>query len=249
MALARAHCRKPACQRRGAPAGLGKPAKTGPLRRRSPGLTRCRAIRTSAPSSCSASATPSSGAGSFGRRPACRRTRPGCSAAAAPRRPRTRAARRRRRCGSGGWGPARARRPGGWGTPRPAIAKRARTPARARASFPHRRARRTSSETNQRTRTRTLPADSLRRYERDVDPPASPALAYVRDAMGPLGYAHLLALGSVDGLVEASRQSRVRGGRYKNGSSPGRVAVWVGRQCRGRVAVQRGAVETWLSRC
>jgi hypothetical protein len=48
-----------------------------------------------------------------------------------------------------------------------------------------------------------------RRYARDVDPPASPPLAFIRDAMSPLGYAHLLAAGSVDGLVEASRQSRV----------------------------------------
>ncbi|GBF99736.1 hypothetical protein Rsub_12449 [Raphidocelis subcapitata] len=60
---------------------------------------------------------------------------------------------------------------------------------------------------------RSVAAEALReRYARDVDPPASPALAYVRDAMGPLGYAHLLALGSVDGLVEASRQSRVCAG-------------------------------------
>ena len=49
------------------------------------------------------------------------------------------------------------------------------------------------------------------RFARDVDPPTSPALSFIRDDMGPLGYAHLLAAGSVDGLVEASRQSRVRG--------------------------------------
>lgn len=30
--------------------------------------------------------------------------------------------------------------------------------------------------------------------------------------MGPLGYCHLLAVGSLDGLVEASRQSRVCAG-------------------------------------
>eukprot|EP00882_Tetradesmus_deserticola_P000240 GHRQ01000267.1.p1 GENE.GHRQ01000267.1~~GHRQ01000267.1.p1 ORF type:complete len:688 (+),score=265.24 GHRQ01000267.1:2028-4091(+) len=51
-----------------------------------------------------------------------------------------------------------------------------------------------------------------KRYARDVDPPLSPAQQYVVDGMGPLGYCHLLAVGSVDGLVEASRQSRVCAG-------------------------------------
>jgi hypothetical protein len=67
------------------------------------------------------------------------------------------------------------------------------------------------------------PAAAAARFARDVDPPLSPALAYVRDAMGPLGYAHLLAVGSVDGLVEASRQSRV-------GARSGRVCFMIGRQ-------------------
>ncbi|KAF6254782.1 hypothetical protein COO60DRAFT_1538767 [Scenedesmus sp. NREL 46B-D3] len=49
-------------------------------------------------------------------------------------------------------------------------------------------------------------------YARDVDPPLSAAQQYVVDTMGPLGYCHLLAVGSVDGLVEASRQSRVCAG-------------------------------------
>ncbi|PNW84577.1 hypothetical protein CHLRE_03g149700v5 [Chlamydomonas reinhardtii] len=46
----------------------------------------------------------------------------------------------------------------------------------------------------------------------DVDPPPSPAATYVRDHMGLQGYKHLLAVGSLDGLVEASRQSRVCAG-------------------------------------
>ncbi|KAF8068326.1 hypothetical protein HT031_002013 [Scenedesmus sp. PABB004] len=50
------------------------------------------------------------------------------------------------------------------------------------------------------------------RFARDVDPPLSRAQEYVANEMGPLGYAHLLAVGSVDGLVEASRQSRVCAG-------------------------------------
>jgi hypothetical protein len=52
----------------------------------------------------------------------------------------------------------------------------------------------------------------LCRYARDVNPPLSAAQQYVVDAMSPLGYCHLLAVGSVDGLVEASRQSRVCAG-------------------------------------
>lgn len=50
------------------------------------------------------------------------------------------------------------------------------------------------------------------RYQRDVDPPHSAPLRYIRDSMSALGYAHLLAIGSLDGLVEASRQSKVCGG-------------------------------------
>ena len=53
---------------------------------------------------------------------------------------------------------------------------------------------------------------ALFRYHRDVDPPLSPALDYVRNGMPGLGYCHLLAVGSLDGLVEASRQSRVCAG-------------------------------------
>ncbi|KAG2454858.1 hypothetical protein HYH02_000689 [Chlamydomonas schloesseri] len=47
----------------------------------------------------------------------------------------------------------------------------------------------------------------------DVDPqPPSPAALFVRDDMSLQGYRHLLAVGSLDGLVEASRQSRVCAG-------------------------------------
>ncbi len=49
----------------------------------------------------------------------------------------------------------------------------------------------------------------MTRYQRDVDPPHSAPLRYIRDSMSALGYAHLLAIGSLDGLVEASRQSKV----------------------------------------
>jgi hypothetical protein len=51
-----------------------------------------------------------------------------------------------------------------------------------------------------------------RRYERDVDPPLSEAQQYIVRDMSGLAYCHLLAVGSVDGLVEASRQSRVCAG-------------------------------------
>ncbi|GIL58890.1 hypothetical protein Vafri_13704 [Volvox africanus] len=47
---------------------------------------------------------------------------------------------------------------------------------------------------------------------RDVDPPLSPAAVYIRDEMSLEGYRHLLAVGSLDGLVEASRQARVCSG-------------------------------------
>ncbi|BDA45408.1 hypothetical protein COCOBI_07-1950 [Coccomyxa sp. Obi] len=46
----------------------------------------------------------------------------------------------------------------------------------------------------------------------DVDPELSPAAQYMRKDMGVAGYKHLLSVASVDGLVEASRQSRVCGG-------------------------------------
>lgn len=45
-----------------------------------------------------------------------------------------------------------------------------------------------------------------------MDPPLSAAQQYVVHEMDALGYCHLLAVGSVDGLVEASRQSRVCAG-------------------------------------
>lgn len=45
-----------------------------------------------------------------------------------------------------------------------------------------------------------------------MSPPLSPAQEFIVNDMGPLGYCHLLAVGSLDGLVEASRQSRVCAG-------------------------------------
>lgn len=46
----------------------------------------------------------------------------------------------------------------------------------------------------------------------DVDPPLGQTASYIKNEMTSEGYRHLLAVGSVDGLVEASRQSRVCGG-------------------------------------
>lgn len=46
----------------------------------------------------------------------------------------------------------------------------------------------------------------------DVDPPLGETASYIKNEMSKEGYRHLLAVGSVDGLVEASRQSRVCGG-------------------------------------
>lgn len=49
-------------------------------------------------------------------------------------------------------------------------------------------------------------------YKVDVDPPLSDGARYMREDMSLQGYRHLLAVASVDGLVEASRQSRVCAG-------------------------------------
>ncbi|KAK9820462.1 hypothetical protein WJX72_010607 [[Myrmecia] bisecta] len=55
--------------------------------------------------------------------------------------------------------------------------------------------------------------EALRRQAaEDVDPPLSEGAAYMQNEMTREGYRHLLAVASVDGLVEASRQSRVCGG-------------------------------------
>ncbi|EFJ44247.1 hypothetical protein VOLCADRAFT_65021, partial [Volvox carteri f. nagariensis] len=50
------------------------------------------------------------------------------------------------------------------------------------------------------------------RAARDVDPPSSPAAEFIAADMSLAGYRHLLAVGSLDGLAEASRQSRVCAG-------------------------------------
>lgn len=55
--------------------------------------------------------------------------------------------------------------------------------------------------------------DKLReRMQEDLDPPLSPNAIYMREVMTREGYIHLLAIASLDGLVEASRQSRICGG-------------------------------------
>jgi Iron-containing redox enzyme len=46
----------------------------------------------------------------------------------------------------------------------------------------------------------------------DVDPPLNQADRYLREQMTAAGYRHLLAIASFDGLVEASRLSRILGG-------------------------------------
>ncbi|MEG4443071.1 iron-containing redox enzyme family protein [Microcoleus sp. AT9_B5] len=46
----------------------------------------------------------------------------------------------------------------------------------------------------------------------DVDPPLTQTDRYLREQMTAAGYRHLLAIGSIDGLVEASHLSRILGG-------------------------------------
>ena len=50
------------------------------------------------------------------------------------------------------------------------------------------------------------------RADVDLDPPVSPAKKYLRETMNLQGYRLLLAIASLDGLVEASRLSRILGG-------------------------------------
>ncbi|MFB2921386.1 iron-containing redox enzyme family protein [Aerosakkonema funiforme] len=52
----------------------------------------------------------------------------------------------------------------------------------------------------------------IERGERDLDPPLSEDARYIREEMTEAGYRHLLAIASFDGLVEASRLSRILGG-------------------------------------
>ncbi|KAK9818876.1 hypothetical protein WJX74_006066 [Apatococcus lobatus] len=55
--------------------------------------------------------------------------------------------------------------------------------------------------------------DALRQaYDEDVDPPLSPMAQYIKDTLSNEGYKHMMAVGSLDGLVEASKMSRVTGG-------------------------------------
>ncbi|MGI0485078.1 iron-containing redox enzyme family protein [Pantanalinema rosaneae CENA516] len=50
------------------------------------------------------------------------------------------------------------------------------------------------------------------RAEADLDPPVSANKRYLREELTTAGYRHLLAIASLDGLVEASRLSRILGG-------------------------------------
>jgi hypothetical protein len=52
----------------------------------------------------------------------------------------------------------------------------------------------------------------IARCEADVDPPLTENKRYLREEMTLAGYRHLLAIASLDGLVEASRLSRILGG-------------------------------------
>jgi hypothetical protein len=52
----------------------------------------------------------------------------------------------------------------------------------------------------------------IERANRDLDPPLSNDNRYIREQMTEVGYRHLLAIASFDGLVEASRLSRILGG-------------------------------------
>ncbi len=52
----------------------------------------------------------------------------------------------------------------------------------------------------------------IKRGETDLHPPITANKAYLRDKMSADGYRYLLAVASLDGLVEASRMSRILGG-------------------------------------
>jgi hypothetical protein len=52
----------------------------------------------------------------------------------------------------------------------------------------------------------------IERGEVDLNPPITETKRYLREEMNAEGYRHLLAIASLDGLVEASRMSRILGG-------------------------------------
>ncbi|ALF52518.1 hypothetical protein ACX27_06130 [Nostoc piscinale CENA21] len=52
----------------------------------------------------------------------------------------------------------------------------------------------------------------IARATADLNPPLSPESRYIREQMSEIGYRHLLAIASFDGLVEGSRLSRILGG-------------------------------------
>ena len=61
-------------------------------------------------------------------------------------------------------------------------------------------------------RRENVPEALLRRAAYDVSPPPSPSGLYFREHVGQIGYRRLLAIASLDGLVEASQLSRTLGG-------------------------------------
>jgi Iron-containing redox enzyme len=52
----------------------------------------------------------------------------------------------------------------------------------------------------------------IQRADIDLEPPLSNEARFIREEMSQVGYRHLLAIASFDGLVEASRLSRILGG-------------------------------------
>lgn len=52
----------------------------------------------------------------------------------------------------------------------------------------------------------------IERGEYDLNPPLTPETQFIRESMSLTGYKHLLSIASFDGLVEASRLSRIIGG-------------------------------------
>ena len=52
----------------------------------------------------------------------------------------------------------------------------------------------------------------IERGQKDLNPPITPNKTYLRNQMTVTGYKQLLAIASLDGLVEASRMSRILGG-------------------------------------
>jgi hypothetical protein len=58
----------------------------------------------------------------------------------------------------------------------------------------------------------------IERAAADLNPPLSQDSRYLRSQMTEVGYRHLRSLASFDGLVEASRLSRILGGAQERGA-------------------------------